>query len=135
MNNITTQLINFALDHHIGVTFAPLKPTTTPKSDSDTQLIIMNSNWPNKREISFQLGHEIGHLLNGDEGVYYYATTRSKQICEGDANRTALHIIIPMYFEDIDPDQANVHQFMTDLQIPMWLEHEATEIISDYYAS
>ncbi|MDM5044600.1 hypothetical protein KNO49_01520 [Latilactobacillus sakei] len=30
---------------------------------------------------------------------------------------------------------ANLHHFMTDLAIPAWLEHEAHDIIAEYYAA
>jgi Zn-dependent peptidase ImmA (M78 family) len=135
VGSILSQLINYAEEHNISIQMQPLKPHTKPKCNTELSMIIINSTWWNPREIYFQIAHEMSHIINGDEGVYYYSTDRSAQICEGDANRTALHIIVPMYFEDIDPDQANVHQFMTDLQIPVWLEHEATEIISEYYAA
>ena len=133
MGELYIQLINFAMAHDIGVRQEPLKPTQKPLSDSVGRYVVLNYNWPNKREIAFQLAHEIGHILDGDEGVYYYATDRSAQICEGDANRTALHILVPMYFEEIKPEDANLHQFMTDLAIPTWLEHEAYDVIADYY--
>lgn len=135
MGDLYIQLINFALAHNIGVRQVPLKPTQKPLSDSEGRYVVLNYNWPNKREITFQLAHEIGHILDGDEGVYYYATDRSAQICEGDANRTALHILVPIYFEEIKPEDANLHRFMSDLQIPSWLEHEAASIISDYYVA
>lgn len=133
MGELYYSLINYALDHDIAVHQAPLSPSQRPFSDTDSRIVVLNSNWPNLREIAFQLAHEISHILNGDNGVYYYSTDRSAQICEGDANRTALHIIVPMYFDGVEPENANLHRFMEDLQIPAWLEHEAHDIIADYY--
>ena len=135
MDSIYTQMINFALKNGIDLRGLPFKPYTKPKVDTISRVLIYNTTWHNQREIPFQIAHEIGHILNGDDGVYYYSTDRSAQICEGDANRTALHIIVPMYFDGVEPENANLHCFMEDLQIPIWLEHEAHDIIAEYYAA
>lgn len=135
MNDILTQVLNFAFNHGIGIELVPLKPWTAPKSDSDSRVIILNSNWHQPRELAFQAAHEIGHLLNGDQGVLYYATEPARQAAEGAANRTALSIIVPMYFAGKDPDEANVHEFMENMAIPCWLEDDAKDAIQTYFGN
>jgi Zn-dependent peptidase ImmA (M78 family) len=135
MDDILFDVLNWGMAHGLNWTWLDMKPWTKPRADSDSMSIVLNRNWPNKREIAFQAAHEFGHLIDGDEGVYYYSTDRSQQICEGDANRTALHIIVPIYFANVEPEDANLHQFMADLAIPSWLEHEAHDVIAEYYAA
>ncbi|MCP9380341.1 hypothetical protein KBX72_15625, partial [Lacticaseibacillus paracasei] len=57
----------------------------------------------------------------------------SKSRTEGNANKRALSIVIPMYFKDLEADEANLFQFMNDLAIPSWLEDAASSSINSYY--
>lgn len=134
MDDILIQVLNYVFDHGIGIYIVKLKTWTRSKSDSDASAIVLNSNWHNPKELVFQAGHEIGHLVNGDRGVLYYATKPARQAAEGVANRTALKIIVPIYFSGSDPEDANVRDFMDDLAIPCWLEGEAPKIIHQYFS-
>ncbi|WP_203664766.1 ImmA/IrrE family metallo-endopeptidase [Lacticaseibacillus sp. 53-4] len=93
-----SRVVNWGMDHGVSWQWLDLKPWTKPRADSESKSYVLNRNWPNKREIPFQAAHEIKHILNGDDGVYYYSTDRSQQIFEGDANRGALKILVPIYF-------------------------------------
>lgn len=43
-----------------------------PLADKTRNLIIINTNWKNKSELPFIIGHEIAHLMDGDVGLSYY---------------------------------------------------------------
>lgn len=133
MDDILTQVLNYGFDRGIGIYMLQLKPWTKPQANSEANAIVLNTNWHNKKELAFQAAHEIAHLLDGDRGVLYYATKPAKTAAEGEANRTALKIVVPMYFADTDPEDANLHAFMSDLAIPCWLEDEARLTIHKHF--
>jgi hypothetical protein len=129
------QVLNYGYHHDIGYLIEPMEdPLTPPVSDTANRVIILNANWPTPREMAFQAAHEFSHVLNGDVGQYHYATSPARNRVEAAANRRALSIVIPMYFDNVDPDCANYQEFMDNLAIPYWLEDEARHQITDYYA-
>ena len=76
MDSLIEWLVNYAFDHNIGVVLTPaLQPHTPSTSDGTTRLVVINMNWYRKTEIPFALAHEIGHVINGDQGVHAYTAT------------------------------------------------------------
>lgn len=83
INSLTEYLLRYAFDHGIGYEIEPLKSDTPPRAVVDCKLIIVNSNWYKKEEIPFTIGHEIGHIMNGDtvfdcqSPIIYYPLERN----------------------------------------------------------
>lgn len=133
MNTFLAAVLNKAAKHHVGVEIVPLSPDQAPVVDTKRRLIILNRYWPKQNELAFQAAHELGHVLNGDVGHFSYSAGCTDGKVEGDANRTALSIVVPIYFSDIDQADANVEQFMDDLAIPDWLHDASSAAITKYY--
>lgn len=91
MNNLLDYLYGLIYDYGFGLEIKKLPPYFPARYIPAYNLIIINSNWHNKKEIPFTVAHELGHALNGDNGVMYYsnsATPNSK--AEFGANTYAL---------------------------------------------
>lgn len=79
-NNLLKWLMNYALAHHIGVSFThELPPYAPPTSFSKPgKLILMNGNWKPMTEIPYSLAHEIGHVML-ECPEYYHLMEKSKE--------------------------------------------------------
>ncbi|MDF7683484.1 hypothetical protein PT287_08230 [Lactobacillus sp. ESL0679] len=75
MNDLIQYLLNFALDQGFGVAQLCEDEDYRSLADKSKQLIIININWRNKTELPFIIGHEIGHLIDGDYGLSHYCGT------------------------------------------------------------
>ena len=134
MNEMLANVLNYAYDHNISYSMVPFDNSETPPTcDTELRLIVLNSNWYQPNEMAFQAAHECSHVLNGDRGKFKYSNFYFKSRTEGNANKRALSIVIPMYFNDLEADEANLFQFMNDLAIPSWLEDAASSSINSYY--
>lgn len=68
MTEISSYLEKIAFDHNINVIWSgKLSSETPPGCSLHYRNIVMNLNWHRPAEVSFQLAHEISHILNGDE--------------------------------------------------------------------
>lgn len=73
MENLIKYLLNYAFDHGISYTLLDNVKNTDPSVTlTDMNRMIINLNWKNREELPFIIGHEIGHLANGDSGKFYY---------------------------------------------------------------
>jgi len=130
MNEILTYLFNLALENHIAVEATnKLQPHTPSLAISDQRKIIINMNWYNQKELPFQIAHEISHLLNNDEGVQYYSSFSNKMELEGNANATAIDLLINYYCKMISDEWINPVTFMKHFGIPSNLEYLVTDKI------
>lgn len=78
MNEVTWKLIKIASDHNINVQWSGLLSQFTPPACRlDTRNVLMNLNWHRPEEISFQLAHEISHIINGDPEDEFFTTPHS----------------------------------------------------------
>lgn len=132
MDDLLTKLLNYGMENGIGFNIEPLKPETPPLVDTERRVMVLNSNWRNQKELSMQVAHEIGHVMNGDVGTLHYSPC-SDSSAEAGANRYAIKLLVPMYFDDIDQEDANEDRFMKDLAIPTWLKDEAHKEILEFY--
>lgn len=111
INNCLARLLDLASVCGIEVTFDDRLSAYTPcTADLETRRIMANPNWHIPRQLPFQLGHEITHILNEDSNMLYF--TPSKSGIEGNANRGAISLLVPMYFENVDASLARVDDFM-----------------------
>lgn len=66
MDNLKDYLLDLALALNIDVVFTKQRQDFVPRAVPDERLVIINSNWKRTREIPFQIGHEMGHLVHND---------------------------------------------------------------------
>lgn len=126
-------LYNFAMDNKIIVQVEDsLSPLTPSVSDSATRRVMINANWHIRAQLPFHLAHEISHVLNGDSNVLYF--TPSKDGIEGQANRDAVALLVPLYFAETDQEDANVQRFVDAFHIPESMYEWALESINQYYS-
>lgn len=133
MTDFLARVLNFALAEDIGFDLMPLRhPDTPPLVDTENRHIVLNSSWRDQNELPFQAAHEIAHIENGDIGIQHYSPCSDVRT-ESAANRRALEIVVPLYFSDLEFEEANGDKFVTDLRIPAWLWDEAHSKIVNYY--
>ena len=132
-DEIMVWLINYCNDrgYHLQIT-DQLSPITPSVSSSATQSIMVNSKFHIKRQIPYQFAHEIHHVEAGDSNILYF--TLQKAGIEGAANRAAVEMLVPLYFDGVDPELARVDNFMDAFAIPGnmrdWCEHDIREFYS-----
>lgn len=64
--DLNRYLFRYAFDHGITCVWESLSAHTPPFAVVNYNFVIVNANWYRKTEIPFTIGHEIGHVLNGD---------------------------------------------------------------------
>ena len=138
MNNDAFEyLLNYAWDRKIGYELTQdLTPEAPSFASPEDNLVVINMNWSNKKELPFQLAHEITHVTNGDDTqakLYYHTTYKSKFGVEYKANVGGAELLIPFHFSEIDPESANVDQFMDDYVIPPYLRDNVINEVREYY--
>jgi hypothetical protein len=132
-DEILVYLINYCNDRgwHLMIT-DQLSPYTPSTSNSATKSIMVNSNFHIKRQVPYQFAHEIHHVEAGDSNILYFSLQKAG--IEGAANRAAVKMLVPLYFDGVEPELARVDNFMEAFAIPGnmrdWCEHD----ISDFYA-
>lgn len=62
-----------------------------------------------------------------------YMFTLLKQGQEAEANLTAFHILVPMYFADTEAEDANSQNFMDAFHVPEPLVNMAEDEIRSFY--
>lgn len=126
-------VLNVALDHGIGIECtSELSPDTPSVASPETRCMIVNLNWHDPQQLPYQAAHEIAHILNQDAGALYLFSL-SRISIEGAANRGAINILVPIYFDGIDGHDANVERFMEAFQIPGTMWDWCEEAINDHY--
>ncbi|MFD1485331.1 ImmA/IrrE family metallo-endopeptidase [Lacticaseibacillus baoqingensis] len=132
IDEIFSRLLDYAAIYDIEVGFEDrLSPNTPCTADSKTRRILINLNWHIPRQLPFQLAHEITHILNGDSNLLYF--TPSKTGIEGDANSGAICLLVPMYFENVDPSLARVDEFMSFFAISPNMRDICSGAIKGFY--
>ena len=80
-----------------------------------------------------QIAHEIGHVLNEDEGVLYYSSTASHNSIKYAASETGIKVLVHLYFQNVNLDNANSNMFVTQLAIPSYMEQYTEDCIREFY--
>ena len=131
MDEIITWLLNYALDHGIGViTTADLSPEVPSAAFATERKILINLKWKNKNEVPFSIAHEIGHILNGDDGNFLLTSTAHSK-AEHDANIVAFQILRE-WAESHDVDVSEPYLFMSCFAIPCKLSDQVAEEYARY---
>jgi Zn-dependent peptidase ImmA (M78 family) len=133
MNELIIYLLNVAFDNGINIVWtdqlAPDKPSCAMPNQNT---IIVNNRWRNQDEIPFQLAHEIGHMLNEDEGVLYYCSPASHTKVECGANDKAIDLILNYCVVNDEPTN-NYADFMYCYGIPYSLEENVKRRYAYYF--
>ncbi|MBN7275548.1 ImmA/IrrE family metallo-endopeptidase [Ligilactobacillus pobuzihii] len=133
MDSVVEYLLNFALDKGFGFILTDkLKPDTPSCANPQQNKIVINTNWRNKNELPFQIAHEIGHMLNGDEGTLYYNTYSSHSKIENNADNKAIDLLLD-YCVDMDKTNSNYSDFMYYYGIPNYLEQNVKRRYANYF--
>ncbi|WP_125764494.1 ImmA/IrrE family metallo-endopeptidase [Companilactobacillus hulinensis] len=134
INDVTTYLMNLAYDNKTTVIIEDKFSEYTPAAvNTNTKIIVLNSKWYRPNQIPFQLAHELGHILNNDGAKACLYFSPSKFGIEGHANKTAIHLLVPLFFGDTEYMHANTVRFMDAFGIPPYMESVVTSEIKDYY--
>lgn len=132
MDDLLDKVIAFARSKGIEVTrLYELSPVTPCGSDPSQGTIYINMNFGDQNQLPYQAGHEVQHVLEGHEGVLYF--TPSKMGMEGAANRGSIDILVPLYFDSVEPEDANAAQFIDDCGISDGLRDYVAGAICDFY--
>src|SRR5699024_1015404 len=93
MNEVITWLMNYCMDHDIGIIYKKNLPQTAP-SDSwhNPKLIIFNANYYKVNERPFMMAHEIGHVVE-EVPEYYKLAYLGIEKGEFSANRFAINLL------------------------------------------
>ncbi|MCH4165121.1 MAG: ImmA/IrrE family metallo-endopeptidase [Lentilactobacillus diolivorans] len=134
MDDVITYLLNLAFENKIAYELTTeLNPYTPSLADSKSRKVIINLNWHNKKELPFQIAHEISHLLNGDAGVSYYSSFSNKSKYECGANVTAIDLLLKYYEDNFIFAEINPVRFMEDFGIPANLEYQVTDRVAETF--
>ena len=131
MDDIISLLANYAFDHGIGVTMSTdLSPDCPSFALANPKNIVINLNWSPRAEIPFSMAHEIGHVINGDNG-HYQLTSVAHSKAEHDANIVAFQILRE-WAESHDVDVSEPYLFMSCFAIPCKLSDQVAEDYARY---
>lgn len=123
MSNVMNWLMDYAFDHQISVILTRyLNPHMPSISDGNNRLTVINMNWHNKNEIPFCFAHEIGHILNGDQGQHKFSAHSVDIKEEYQANLTGTKLLI-RYAKSRDINIGNPVSFCEQFGIPTELEY------------
>ncbi|WP_273931915.1 ImmA/IrrE family metallo-endopeptidase [Lacticaseibacillus paracasei] len=132
-SDMLREVLNYGFDRGVGAELTyKLKPYTPSVSNPETRWIAVNMNWHEPKQLPYQAAHEIMHVLHQDPACLYFYSA-SKNSIEGEANIGGIHILVPLYFTDIDKEDANLNQFMKAFDIPASMEDAASEAIKGFY--
>ncbi len=136
-DTLTKRLMNQAYDYGFKViNNDKYKSSDTPAAvNPHYKTIVLNSKWHEPRQIPFQLAHEMGHLLNkdGQSSCLYFSP--SKYGIEGNANRTAIKLLLPYFLDDNIIEHVSSVKIMESLNMSQYLEGMVQEEILNYYQS
>lgn len=131
MDDLITYLLNFAMSHGIGFETMPDAPSDWASiAVPEYRKIMLNFNWENKREIPFQIAHEISHLLNKDNNVLYHASYCESAKHEAGANLSAIDILIGYYQANYGYDYITPELFMKQFGIPNKYEYQVEDRVA-----
>lgn len=135
MDSILEYLMNYALDNGIGIQLSSEFKSTTPAGcNTQTKMVVVNTNWHNQQQVPFTMAHEIAHIINGDvqNTPLYFSTAVSKSSIEYEANKTACKILIPIYLEKMEEHGISILHFMDIFQIPAHLTDMVSNVFEEY---
>lgn len=116
VKNTINYLKEFAKARDIGVCLTYDLSSYIPSSSSvENRSVVINLNADN---IPLQFSHELGHILNEDDGVWYFSTTTNGMSSEANATKTGIRILLDYYFREVPYEEINLSNFMKFYKIP-----------------
>ena len=95
MSDVTTYLLNYALDHHIGFELLNEVDSFWPSlAIPERNMMFINTNWYKQEELPMVVAHEIGHMIDGDSCYLYDQSTISRLKSENSANLIAINLLM-----------------------------------------
>lgn len=137
-SDIKDYLYNICNKENIRVVWLEnLSSYTPPSASFEHRCIVMNPNWHNKFEFTFQLAHEMAHILRGDETdmCFYDTSFKNKAGIEYQTNLMAVKILTPFYCKENEKEDVNVYSFINSYCIPKYLDEAIKEEFIGYYTS
>lgn len=93
-NNVIKWLMNYALDHSVGVVFTYVAKKDDPSvSFPEYNVAVINANYKNIDEMPFIVGHELGHLLLHHSKDKFYSSPANRIRMERAANEFSLDLL------------------------------------------
>ncbi|BDZ30588.1 ImmA/IrrE family metallo-endopeptidase [Lactiplantibacillus sp. WILCCON 0030] len=133
MNEYLGRALEYAVDHGISYDLCEdFSPYTPSGSNPETNKIVINMNWYLSRQLPYVTCHEISHIEHQDSGILYFHTI-SKTPIEAEANKGAINILVPMYFESVNVEDANAYTFMQEFDVPPFMEDYTIDAIHKFY--
>ncbi|HJF87318.1 MAG TPA: ImmA/IrrE family metallo-endopeptidase [Companilactobacillus farciminis] len=130
MSDVTTYLLNYALDHHIGFELLNEVDSFWPSlAIPERNMMFINTNWYKQEELPMVVAHEIGHMIDGDSCYLYDQSTISRLKSENSANLIAINLLMK-YCSDNDIEFNNSMTFLTQFNIPQRYENSVRKIIA-----
>lgn len=134
MNQVQLSLLKIARQQQITVIWSDqLASDTPPLALIKQRVIIMNLNWPQKAELTFQLAHELAHFLNNEpyySELYRTGKTNLLQI-EAQTNKCAIKLLLPFYLDGLIQTKVNAWDFIKQFGIPSHYLNLVREILHD----
>lgn len=116
MDEVMKWLMNYCMDHSIGVVYRNNLPEDAPSvSYQNPNLIIFNDQYHDALAKPFILAHEIGHVVNGNPECINLINGSSQE--ENIADRFAINLLWE-YCLDQDIWFDNIYDFATAFCIP-----------------
>lgn len=92
-------------------------PPFIPSSSSVAlRSVVINLNADN---VPLQFAHELGHVLNEDDGVLYFTTSTNGSSAESNATKTGIKLLLDYYFREVPIEEINLSNFMSFYKIPL----------------
>ena len=126
MEDLIKYLLKYAFDHGISCALIRREQSYQSVALPDKKLIVINQNSKNKFELPFIIGHEIGHIMNGDvNGVFYCGKSINSE--ERLADLYSLNLIYGYASNQFDTFEEPI-QFIYEYGIPIRMLNDTVEL-------
>jgi len=118
MNDVTSYLLDYAFDNHIGTTlFNDYDKMWPSVAIPRRNMMLINMKWHDQEEIPIMIAHEIGHMLDDTSCINYDTNNIVKTKSECRASKLGLDILID-YCHRMDYEFNTIDAFMHQFKIP-----------------
>ena len=128
-----SRVFDWAWARGIGYTSSSLfAPDSVCKAVPSNRLIIVNTNYHDQQQLPFQAAHEVGHIMSCDLAPVAFTTSKIGR--EGRANRFAINLLVPWFYDEIDQSAANSRWFLKSFHLPDSMGDWVDEAVLNYYS-
>ena len=126
MDDLITYLLQFAFDNGVSCALIWKNEDYQSVALPEKDLIVINQNCRNKEELPFIIGHEIGHIMNGDANTAFYSDKPINSE-ERSADLYSLNLIYDYASNQFDTFEEPI-QFIYEYGIPIRMLEATTEL-------